>query len=149
PTELIAAIAKRATNTYISPNMVAQSIVHEFCISGAIDRSIETVKAALAERVEALSEALGRHLPEARFTPPQGGYFMWVTLPEGSDIDSIFAAAQERGVAIVKGTDFLLEGGHNTLRLAYSGVTVDQIDEGVRRLADAVHSVAGVTAVPS
>jgi DNA-binding transcriptional MocR family regulator len=101
------------------------------------------VKTALAERVEALSEALSKHLPEARFTPPQGGYFMWVTLPEGSDIDSIFAAASDRGVAIVKGTDFLLEGGHNTLRLAYSGVTVDQIDEGVRRLADAVHSVAG------
>jgi 2-aminoadipate transaminase len=143
PSELIASVAKRATNTYISPNMVAQSIVHAFCVSGAIDRSIETVKAALAERVEALSESLSQHLPEARFTPPQGGYFMWVTLPEGSDIDSIFAAATERGVAIVKGTDFLLEGGHNTLRLAYSGVTVDQIDEGVRRLADAVHSVAG------
>jgi 2-aminoadipate transaminase len=143
PAELIAAIAKRATNTYISPNMVAQSIVHEFCVSGSIDRSIETVKAALGERVEALADALNRHLPEARFTPPQGGYFMWVTLPEGSDIDSIFAAAQERGVAIVKGTDFLLEGGHNTLRLAYSGVTVDQIDEGVRRLADAVHAVSG------
>jgi 2-aminoadipate transaminase len=143
PTELIAAIAKRATNTYISPNMVAQSIVHEFCVSGAIERSIETVKGALAERVGALAESLEKHLPEARFTPPQGGYFMWVTLPEGSDVDAIFSAAQERGVAIVKGTDFLLEGGRNTLRLAYSGVTVDQIDEGVRRLADAVHSVSG------
>jgi DNA-binding transcriptional MocR family regulator len=142
PAELIATIAKRATNTYISPNMVAQSIVHEFCVSGAIDRSIETVKAALAERVEALADSLGKHLPEARFTPPQGGYFMWVTLPEGTDVDAIFSAAQERGVAIVKGTDFLLEGGRNTLRLAYSGVTVDQIDEGIRRLADAVHSVA-------
>jgi DNA-binding transcriptional MocR family regulator len=143
PTELIATIAKRATNTYISPNMVAQSIVHEFCISGAIERSIETVRKALAERLEALSEALNKHLPEARFTPPQGGYFMWVTLPEGSDVDAIFAAAQDRGVAIVKGTDFLLEGGRNTLRLAYSGVTVDQIEEGVRRLADAIHAVAG------
>jgi DNA-binding transcriptional MocR family regulator len=146
PAEVIAAIAKRATNTYISPNMVAQSIVHEFCVSGAIDRSIETVKTALAERVDVLAEALNTHLPEARFTPPQGGYFMWVTLPEGSDVDAIFAAANERGVAIVKGTDFLLEGGHNTLRLAYSGVTVDQIDEGVRRLADAVHAVLGVPA---
>jgi 2-aminoadipate transaminase len=146
PAELIAAIAKRATNTYISPNMVAQAIVHEFCVSGAIDRSIETVKNALSERVEALSGALSEHLPEARFTPPQGGYFMWVTLPEGADVDAIFSAAQERGVAIVKGTDFLLEGGRNTLRLAYSGVTVDQIDEGIRRLADAVHAVEGVPA---
>jgi 2-aminoadipate transaminase len=146
PAEVIAAIAKRATNTYISPNMVAQSIVHEFCVSGAIDRSIETVKTALAERVDVLAESLSKHLPEAHFTPPQGGYFMWVTLPEGSDIDAIFSAANERGVAIVKGTDFLLDGGHNTFRIAYSGVTADQIEEGVRRLADAVHSVAGVPA---
>jgi DNA-binding transcriptional MocR family regulator len=45
-------------------------------------------------------------------------------------------------VQIVKGTDFLLEGGENACRLAYSGVTVEQIDEGVRRLADAYRSIA-------
>jgi DNA-binding transcriptional MocR family regulator len=44
-------------------------------------------------------------------------------------------------VAFVKGTDFLLEGGETTLRLAYSGVTAEQIDEGVRRLADAYRSL--------
>ena len=54
-------------------------------------------------------------------------------------------AAKERGVVFVKGTDFLLEGGQNTLRLAYSGVTPDEIAEGIARLADAVRSV-GVTA---
>ena len=59
---------------------------------------------------------------------------MWVELPEGTDVDALFSAAAERGVAFVKGTDFLLEGGENTLRLAYSGVTADQIDEGVTRL---------------
>jgi DNA-binding transcriptional MocR family regulator len=50
------------------------------------------------------------------------------------------AAASERGVAFVKGTDFLLDGGRNTLRLAYSGVTADQIDEGVARLAEAYNA---------
>jgi len=138
--DLIKRIAARATNTYISPDMVSQSIVHEFCVSGALDRSIETVKAALKERVAVLTGALAEHLPEATYQAPEGGYFMWVELPEGAQIDRIFAAAAERGVAIVKGTDFLLEGGENTLRLAYSGVTADQIPEGVRRLADAVHS---------
>ena len=83
PPEIIAAIGRLATNTYISPNMVAQSIVYEFCASGAIDRSIETVKAALSERAETLGEALRRELPEAEFVAPQGGYFMWVTLPAG------------------------------------------------------------------
>ena len=94
------------------------------------------------KRVARLTAALERDLPQAEFHAPEGGYFMWVELPEGTDIDKVFAAANERGVAIVKGTDFLLEGGKNTLRLAYSGVTEDQIDEGVSRLADAVAAAA-------
>lgn len=145
PEKLIARIAKLATNTYISPNMVAQSIVNEFCRGGGFERSIETVKVALSERAEALCEALRRELPEARFVEPQGGYFLWVEMPEGTDGDALFAAAAERGVAIVKGTDFLLEGGENAFRLAYSGVSVEQITEGVGRLADAYRSL-GVAA---
>ena len=143
PTETIAAIQKIATETYISPNMVAESIVNEFCRSGAIDNSIETVKAALAERVQVLSDALARELPDAKFTPPTGGYFLWVEFPESVDVDALFAAAQDRDVVFVKGTDFLIEGGRNTLRLAYSGVTTDQIDEGVKRLAEAYRSLDG------
>jgi DNA-binding transcriptional MocR family regulator len=141
PTELIGRIAKRATGTYISPNMVAQSIVHEFCVSGAIDRSIETVKNALAERVELLTAALSREIPDAKFVAPDGGYFMWVELPEGTNVAELFEAAAARGVQFVKGTDFLLEGGESSLRLAYSGVTADEIDEGISRLAEALRSL--------
>ncbi len=141
PEDLIGAIAKLATNTYISPNMVAQSIVYEFCASGAIERSIATVRAALAERAATLAAALRRELPEASFVEPQGGYFMWVTLPDGSDVAALFDAAAARGVAFVKGTDFMLEGGQNALRLAYSGVTLEQIETGVARLAEAYRSV--------
>ena len=141
PPDLIGAIAQLATNTYISPNMVAQSIVYEFCASGAIDRSIETVKAALAERAQTLANALRSELADAQFVEPQGGYFMWVTLPEGTDVHALYQAAADRGVAFVKGTDFLLEGGENTLRLAYSGVTPEQIETGVARLAEAYRSL--------
>jgi DNA-binding transcriptional MocR family regulator len=141
PRELIAGVAELATNTYISPSMVAQAIVYEFCASGAIERPIATVKAALAERAGALARALRRELPEAEFVAPQGGYFMWVTLPPGTDVASLFKVAGEHGVAFVKGTDFVLEGGENTLRLAYSGVTPEQIDEGIVRLAAAYRSL--------
>ncbi len=141
PADLIAAIAKLATNTYISPSMVAQSIVYEFCASGAIDSSIETVRTALAKRALTLDLALARELPEAEFVAPEGGYFMWVTLPVGTDVHALHKAAGEHGVSFVKGTDFLLEGGENTLRLAYSGVTPEQIDEGVARLAQAYRSL--------
>jgi DNA-binding transcriptional MocR family regulator len=141
PPDLIGAVAQLATNTYISPNMVAHSIVYEFCASGAIDRSIATVKAALEQRAQALANALRSELADAEFVIPQGGYFMWVTLPEGTDVNALFHAAAERGVAFVRGTDFLLEGGENTLRLAYSGVTPEQIDTGVSRLAEAYRSL--------
>jgi 2-aminoadipate transaminase len=145
PAAIIKQIQGIATNTYISPNMVAQSIVNQFARSGRMDGAIATVKDALRDRRDALVAALERELPEARFTPPSGGYFMWVELPEAVDVAELEPAAKERGVAFVKGTDFLLDGGGNTLRLAYSGVTPEEIDTGITRLAEAVHSL-GVTA---
>jgi 2-aminoadipate transaminase len=143
PRELIAGVAELATGTYISPSMIAQSIVYEFCASGAIERSIATVKTALAQRADALAQALRRELPEAELTQPEGGYFMWVTLPPRTmDAGALHRAAAERGVAFVKGTDFMLDGGESSLRLAYSGVTPEQIDEGVARLAAAYRSLS-------
>src|ERR671932_572055 len=142
PKPTIAEIEQLATATYISPNMVAQAIVAEFCRSGAIDRSIETVKKALRERRDATTAALERDLPDARFSAPQGGYFLWVELPEGADVDALSAAARDRGVVFVKGTDFMIEGGLNTLRLAYSGVTPDEIAEGIGRLAEAYRGLS-------
>ncbi len=139
--ELIARIAKLATSTYISPSMVSQAIVNQFCRSGAIERSIATVRDALRERAQTLCRALSEALPDARFVAPEGGYFLWVDLPRGSDVDALFAAAAERGVQFVKGSDFLLEGGESSLRLAYSGVTPAEIEEGVKRLAEAYAEV--------
>ena len=146
PADTIAGVRKRATTTYISPNMVAQSIVAEFCNSGALERSIATVKEALRDRRDATARALERHIPEARFVKPQGGYFLWVDLPEGSDVAALDAAAQERGVVFVKGTDFLIEGGESSLRIAYSAVPPDQIEEGIARVADAYRELAGAAA---
>jgi 2-aminoadipate transaminase len=143
PAELIARVIKIATETYISPNMVAQGIVHQFCLSGALERSIEIVREALRERAETLCRALERELPEARFVRPTGGYFLWVDLPRGTDVAALFEGAAELGVAFVKGSDFVLDGAESSLRLAYSGVTPAEIDEGVKRLAEAYHQLTG------
>jgi 2-aminoadipate transaminase len=141
PADLIARVAKIATETYISPSMVSQGIVNEFCRSGAIERSIETVKEALRERAQTLCEALRSDLPDAKFIEPEGGYFLWVDFPRGTDVDAMFTAAAERGVQFVKGSDFVLEGADSSLRLAYSGVSTEQIKEGVGRLAEAYAAV--------
>jgi 2-aminoadipate transaminase len=141
PRDLIAQIEPLAVGAYISPNMVAQGIVNEFCRSGAIESSIQTVKEALRERAASLCAALERELPEARFAAPEGGYFLWVDLPEGTDVDALFEAARQREVIFVKGSDFVLQGGGSSLRLAYSGVTPAEIEVGVARLAEAYREV--------
>ncbi|WP_027342775.1 aminotransferase-like domain-containing protein [Hamadaea tsunoensis] len=143
PAGVIDPIAKKATNLYISAGQVAQGLVHEFCVSGDVDKSIATVSAALGERARILGESLRTRIPGVRFTEPDGGYFLWVDFPEDVHVDKLLPEAANRGVAIVKGSDFLLEGGEHSVRLAFSAVTVDEIDEGVRRLAEAVEAVRG------
>ena len=99
------------------------------------------MREALRDRAQTLCQALSDKLPDARFVAPQGGYFLWVDLPPGIDVNALFDAAAARGVQFVKGSDFLLEGGESSLRLAYSGVTPEQIEEGVDRLAEAYAEV--------
>lgn len=141
PHELIERILPLATNTYIAPNMVAQSIVYQFCVSGRMNHSIASVRTALRERCEAICSALSRELPQASFTAPQGGYFLWVDLPDTISVTDLAEEAKKQGVAFVNGTDFLLEGGQHSMRLAYSGVTVDEINEGIRRLGEAARNL--------
>jgi DNA-binding transcriptional MocR family regulator len=145
PPAIIDRIRVRATNTYIAPNMVAQGTVYEFLRGPRFAGALERVKTALAERVGLLDAALREHLPQATFRRPEGGYFLWVSLPEGEGHDGrrIAAEAASRGVAIVPGSDFLLDGGENSFRLAYSAVQPAQIDDGVRRLAEAVAAARG------
>jgi 2-aminoadipate transaminase len=146
PADLITDCRRMATETYISPSMVSQAIVAEFCRSGAIGRSIETVKNALRERRDLLCSALERDLPDARFVVPEGGYFLWVDLPDHVDVHNLETLARERGLVFVKGTDFLLQGGDSSLRIAYSGVPSDQIEEAVARLVAAYGELDGATA---
>lgn len=140
-TERVAFLAKRAGETYISPNMLAESIVFALCESGGLERNIELVNKALAERRDALVEALSERIPEADFVVPEGGYFLWLTLAEGTDTTALLAAAKDESVAFVAGPDFLIEGGQNALRLSFASVPADQVADGVARLARALESL--------
>ncbi|MBJ7470885.1 MAG: PLP-dependent aminotransferase family protein [Solirubrobacteraceae bacterium] len=134
--DLIAKIVRRATNTYIAPDMLAQSVVYELAQDKPrYDAAIANVKAKLRERCDLLADSLEQHLPEAKFVRPDGGYFLWAELPESYDVEAAAGKMADFDVAFVKGSDFLLEGGKSSLRLAYSAVRADQVDEGVQRLA--------------
>jgi DNA-binding transcriptional MocR family regulator len=140
PPELIAKIVVRATNTYISPSMVDAAIVYEFCTSGAIERSIERVRTALEQRADTLGQALREQIPDASFVLPDGGYFLWVQLPDGVEPAAVLKGAADRKLALVSGDDFVLDGGSGAVRVAFSGVTPEEIREGVVRLAAAVQA---------
>ena len=141
PIEAIAALAKRAAETYISPNMLAESIVWELCRSGGLAENTETVKRALKQRRDTLVVALRERLPEAEFVVPEGGYFLWMTLHDDVDAGALLGAAAEERVAFVPGADFMLEGGRSSLRLSFAGVRPDEIPEGVGRLTRALERI--------
>jgi DNA-binding transcriptional MocR family regulator len=141
PAEEIATLAKRANETYISPNMLAESIVLELCHSGALDRNIEFVKGELKARCEALVEALREQIPEAEFVVPEGGYFLWLDLAEGTDTVALLKEAKGEGVSFIAGPDFMIEGGERSLRLSFAPVPADQVAEGVKRIAAALERV--------
>jgi len=141
PPDEIKDLATRGSEHYISPNMLAESVVLELCTSGELERNIEFVNTALRERRDALVEALNEHIPEADFVIPGGGYFLWLTLGEDVDCAELKAAVQEEGVTFVPGCDFMLEGGDNALRLSFAPVPTDRISEGVQRIAHGLERI--------
>jgi 2-aminoadipate transaminase len=122
-----------ATSTYITPVLLGQATVFEFLRRGNFKPNLERVSTLLGARRDAMLEALERELPDARWSRPQGGYFVWLELPEGADAGALLERATAAGVTFVPGVDF--GGAPNTARLAFSFVSPDEIREGVRRLA--------------
>ncbi len=145
PAEEIKKLAKKANETYISPNMLAESIVLELCRSGELDRNIEFVKAELKARCDALVAALREQLPEAEFVVPDGGYFLWLDLAEGTDTVALLAESKAEGVSFVAGPDFMIAGGQNSLRLSFAPVPADRAAEGVGRIASALERLRSGT----
>jgi len=131
-----------ATSTYITPVLLGQATVFEFLRRGNFEPNLERVSTLLRARRDAMLEALARELPDARWSKPQGGYFVWLELPEGADAGALLERATAAGVTFVSGTDF--GGAPNTARLAFSFVSPDEIREGVRRLAALVREPLAV-----
>jgi 2-aminoadipate transaminase len=135
PEPLARELELAANGTYIGPVLLGQAAAHEFVSRGLFEPNLERVRKLIGERRDAMLAALDRELPELRITRPEGGYFLWAELG-GVDATELLARAEAAGVTFVKGADF--DGEPDTLRLAYSFVSVDEIAEGVLRLATAL-----------
>src|SRR5256714_6601642 len=134
PAALASQIEPLAAATYITPALLAQATVHEFLRRGLLEPSLERVCGLLRERRDAMLEALERGLSgRARWTEPNGGYFVWLELADDVGASELLARARDAGVTFVPGPDF--GGAPNTARLAFSFVSPAEIEEGVARLA--------------
>lgn len=137
PSALAGELEEQAASTYLAPTFPTQAIVHEFLRRGLLDENVTRIRELLRVRRDALVEALGERLPEASFTRPKGGYFLWLQLPDGIDTREALPRAQAAGVTFVPGGDFYRrpEDGRSSARLAFSYPSPDEIREAVSRLA--------------
>jgi 2-aminoadipate transaminase len=148
PERLAHAVESAAASTYITPAMLSQATVHEFLRRGHLERNLELVRSLLRARRDALVDALEERLAGvgARWNRPEGGYFLWLDLPEGSNARALLHAAERVGVSFVAGPDFYpwAGGGLSAARLAYSHASPTQLVEAVRRLAGLVAPAAAI-----
>ena len=124
----------------LETSALIQRAVAEFVRSGMLDEHLKRFNAANRERRDALLAALDEHLGDvAQWTRPEGGLFVWLTLPEGVDAWELLPKAVERNVAFVPGAAFAVEGGHaNTMRLNFSSVRPEQMPQAVEILAEVI-----------
>ncbi|WP_427132070.1 PLP-dependent aminotransferase family protein [Pseudarthrobacter sp. S9] len=132
-----------AEATTICPSVLSQLVVEQYINSFDWRGQIAAYAAVYAERCQATLNALAAHMPGGtQWTTPTGGFFTWVTLPEGTDTGRVLAAAIDAGVVFVPGSAFYADGGgQNQLRIAFSYAPAGQLEEGVKRLAAAIRSI--------
>ncbi|MBA3561745.1 MAG: PLP-dependent aminotransferase family protein [Actinobacteria bacterium] len=135
PAAEAAAFEERAVSTYISPPYLTQATIAELIERGRFEPNLERVRSELRVRRDAMLEALERELPTgSSWSRPQGGYFIWLDLPQGASASELATRAAESGVGIVRGEDFFPPRsgrGDSSVRLAFSYETPERIAEGV------------------
>lgn len=137
PAEIVAQLTIAKQNTDQCAGSLGQKLWERYARTGAMDEQLVHSRALYRRRCERLLAAFERTLPAGvSWTRPQGGFFSWVTLPDGFDAAEFARSAATAGVAVVPGAPFFPDGrGGANLRLSFSRVDDELIDEGVERLA--------------
>ena len=131
-------IVKQAAD--LCTNTLGQYIAAEYVTGGYLDEHVEKIKTIYVAKRDTMLAAMDKYFPEeAKWTKPDGGMFIWVTLPDYVDTKEMFPRAIENNVAYVNGAAFFADhSGRNTMRLNFTYATHEQIDLGIKRLADTI-----------
>ena len=145
PVEVIAKLVEAKQGSDLHSSTFVQMVTYEVARDGFLDRHVQHIRSVYRVRRDAILAALKRHMPSGvRWTQPEGGLFIWVTVPEGMDTWPLLHEAVEQKVVFVPGAAFYDDGsGQNTMRLNFSNAAPEQIEEGIRRLGAAIARVLG------
>jgi len=144
PPDVIAKLVQLKQGADLHTSTFAQVVAYEVAKDNYLDDHVKLIRKVYRERRDVMLEALKKYFPaEVTWTHPQGGLFLWVTLPEGMDCNKLFQIALKENVAFVPGDCFYAKNGfthegHRHMRLNFSYGQPEQIREGVRRLATAI-----------
>src|SRR5208283_3068639 len=150
PPEIIGKLAQLKQGADLHTSTFTQFVAYEVARDGFLDKHVKLIRQVYRERRDVMLEALRENFPPTvTWTHPHGGLFLWVTLPEGLDMQAIFQSAIEHSVAFVPGNSFYANNpqeGCRHMRLNFSNAAPEQIREGIARLAAAVKSHTPVPA---
>lgn len=121
-------------------NYFTQRVVYQFLKTNPVDQHIQKIRNLYKKQRNCMIEMMERYFPpEVKYTQPEGGMFLWVTLPEGTSSMELFDMAIKENVAFVPGNAFYADGsGENTMRLNFTNSNEESIEEGIRRLGMAI-----------
>jgi 2-aminoadipate transaminase len=136
PPEVIRRLVQAKQGADLHTATFTQMIAYQVAQGGFLDRHVRHIRRVYKERRDVMLAAMDACFPPGvRWTHPNGGLFLWVTLPAGLDAAEVLRAALELKVAFVPGTSFFARGGGaNTFRLNFSNATPEKIQEGIARL---------------
>ena len=124
----------------LCPSSFTQMMISEYLANADWKGQIDTFRGVYKERKDAALAAMHEYLPGLHTTRPDGGFYLWVTLPEGVDSKAMLPLAVKELVAYTPGTAFYGDGtGHNKLRVCYSYPTPENIKVGIKRLANVIN----------
>lgn len=127
----------------IHTSSLDQAIVARYLEAYSLDEHIRHLRTVYQERRDCMCAMIDKHLPQCSYTLPQGGLFLWITLPKDIDALALFEKATDSGVAFVPGHPFYTKkNNYEHIRLNFSGVTPEEIQEGIIRLAKAFQCLA-------
>lgn len=142
PAQVVSRLTVAKQNSDQCAGALGQRMFEEYGRGGHLERQLVVSRQLYARRAKLTVAALARHMPEgSSWTTPQGGFYVWLTLPGGVDAVALSAAARDLKVAYVPGRPFYVgDGGTSQIRLSYSRVADDLIDEGISRIATVVRA---------